>query len=146
MKPLLIFSWLIILRATSWAIAAAVCPTPGTTGTREAWLAYAGKGGLGRDNYVALLLGDGEYRSKEAIPHLGKVVATAMGSATGLATAGTRRMMFNRVFWSVGLEQKIAAVGIKVDLVGDHHPSSCRFLNDENWRKKSPKPFDCRKE
>lgn len=70
----------------------------------------------------------------------GKVFATTMGSSTDLASAGTRRMLVNAVYWCVGLEKKIPARGTKVDLVGDYNPSPYRFHNNDYWKKKALKP------
>jgi len=63
-----------------------------------------------------------------------------MGSATDLASAGTRRMLVNAVYWWVGLEKKIPTRGTKVDLVGDYNPSAYRFHNNDCWKKKPLKP------
>lgn len=70
----------------------------------------------------------------------GKVFATTMGSSTDLASAGTRRMLVNAVYWCVGLENQIPAGGTKVDLVGDYSPSAYRFYSDDDWKKKALKP------
>lgn len=76
----------------------------------------------------------------------GKVFATTMGSATDLASAGTRRMLVNAVYWCVGLEKKIPARGTKVELVGDYDPSGYRFHNNDYWKNKALKPSAFRME
>lgn len=76
----------------------------------------------------------------------GKVFATTMGSATDLASAGTRRMLVNAVYWCVGLEKKIPARGTKVELVVDYHPSAYRFHNNDYWKGKALKPSAFRME
>jgi hypothetical protein len=70
----------------------------------------------------------------------GKVFATTMGSSTDLASAGTRRMLVNAVYWCVGLEDQIPREGTRVDLVGDYRPSAYRFYSDDDWKKKALKP------
>jgi hypothetical protein len=69
----------------------------------------------------------------------GKVFATTMGAATDLASAGTRRLLVNAVYWCVGLENEIPKSGTKVDLVGDYQPTVYRFQNNEHWMKKALK-------
>lgn len=70
----------------------------------------------------------------------GNVFATTMGSATDLASAGTRRMLVNAVYWCVGIEGQIPAEGTKVDLVGDYKPGVYRFQSDDYWHKKALRP------
>ncbi len=60
----------------------------------------------------------------------GKVFATTMGAATDLLTEGTRRMMVNSVFWSLGLSVPEKA---NVDTVGDYQPSQFGFHDDQYW-------------
>ena len=50
-----------------------------------------------------------------------------MGAATDLVAEGTRRMVVNAVYWALGMEDKIPAVGAKVDLVGDYQPTNFGF-------------------
>ena len=57
----------------------------------------------------------------------GRVFTTTMGSSTDLATAGTRRMLVNGVYWALGMEDKIPAEGTKVDIVGDFSPTPFGF-------------------
>ena len=67
-----------------------------------------------------------------------------MGAATDLASAGTRRMLVNAVYWCVGLERKIPKDGTKVELVGEYKPTAYRFQNDDYWKKKALRPSDFR--
>lgn len=68
----------------------------------------------------------------------GRVFTTTMGAATDLEAAGTRRMIVNAVYWTVGLEDKIPAEGTKVDLVGEFKPTKFGF----NGYVKGKKPSD----
>src|SRR5688500_4639556 len=44
------------------------------------WVVYEGKGdGPGKGKHVVLVSGDDEYRSEEALPQLGKILATHHG-------------------------------------------------------------------
>ena len=70
----------------------------------------------------------------------GRVFATTMGAATDLASAGTRRMLVNAVYWCLGMEDQIPAGGTNAGLVGDFKPSAFRFQTDDHWRKKALKP------
>ncbi len=45
----------------------------------EPWVAYAGGEGPGRGKHVVLVSGDEEYRSEEALPQLGKILARHHG-------------------------------------------------------------------
>lgn len=75
----------------------------------------------------------------------GKVFTTTMGSSTDLASAGTRRMLVNAVYWCMGLEKKIPANGTKVDLVGDYKPSAYWFHGNDYWKDKALRPSTFRK-
>jgi type 1 glutamine amidotransferase len=57
----------------------------------------------------------------------GRVFTTTMGSSTDLATAGTRRMLVNAVYWALGMEEKFPAEGTKVDIVGEFSPTPFGF-------------------
>jgi type 1 glutamine amidotransferase len=57
----------------------------------------------------------------------GRVVTSTLGAATDFIAAGSRRMVVNAVYWAVGLEDKIPADGMKVDLVGDYDPTPFGF-------------------
>jgi len=60
----------------------------------------------------------------------GKVFATTMGAATDLLSEGTRRMLVNAVYWSLGQEVPQAA---QVDIVGAYVPSPFAFHDDQHW-------------
>src|SRR5262249_23083932 len=52
-----------------------------TTGVRAAdpWVVYDGANGPGRGKHVVLISGDEEYRSEEALPQLGRILAKHHG-------------------------------------------------------------------
>lgn len=64
----------------------------------------------------------------------GKAIATTIGAATDMLSEGTRRMLVNGIFWSLGLEVPKKA---NVDLVGTFNPSSFASHEDEYWLKKN---------
>lgn len=70
----------------------------------------------------------------------GRAFVTTMGSATDLASAGTRRMLVNAVYWCVGLEKEIPRGGTRVEIVGDYQPTGYRFFGNDYWKKKMLKP------
>ena len=70
----------------------------------------------------------------------GRAFATTMGAATDLAASGTRRMIVNAVYWSLGMEDKIPAAGSKIDTVGRYSPSPYGFHPDEYWQQKAMRP------
>lgn len=45
----------------------------------EPWVVYEGSSGAGRGKHVVLISGDEEYRSEEALPQLGKILAARHG-------------------------------------------------------------------
>ena len=45
----------------------------------EQWIVYSGGSGPGAGKHVVLISGDEEYRSEEALPQLGKILATHHG-------------------------------------------------------------------
>src|SRR3989442_6995252 len=45
----------------------------------EPWVVYDGGEGLGKDKHIVLVSGDEEYRSEEALPQLGKILAKHHG-------------------------------------------------------------------
>ncbi len=45
----------------------------------DAWVVYEGGDGPGKGKHVVLISGDEEYRSEEALPQLGKILATRHG-------------------------------------------------------------------
>lgn len=55
-----------------------------------------------------------------------RIFTTTMGAATDLVAEGTRRMIVNAVYWSLGLEDKIPEKS-DVDLVGEFQPTPFGF-------------------
>jgi len=55
-----------------------------------------------------------------------KIVATTMGAATDLESAGLRRLLVNACFWATGLADAIPGA-TNVDYVGDYHPTPFGF-------------------
>lgn len=51
----------------------------GAAPRQEAWVVYAGGEGPGKGKHVVLVSGDEEYRSEEALPQLGKILAKHHG-------------------------------------------------------------------
>ncbi|MCH8822739.1 MAG: ThuA domain-containing protein [Planctomycetes bacterium] len=45
----------------------------------DLWVTYDGQDGPGKDLHIVLISGDEEYRSEEALPQLGKILATRHG-------------------------------------------------------------------
>ncbi len=66
----------LLCRAISIALAFAFS-TPLRGG--EPWVAYEGRDGPGKGKHVVLVSGDEEYRSEEALPQLGKILARRHG-------------------------------------------------------------------
>jgi hypothetical protein len=63
----------------------------------------------------------------------GKAFTSTIGAATDLLTEGTRRLLINSVFWSLGLDVPEKA---NADLIGDYKPSSYSFKDDQHWLNK----------
>ncbi len=61
----------------------------------------------------------------------GKAFATTMGASIDLREAGSRRMIVNGIFWSLGIP--VADGGSKVDIVGDYDPSMYGFQKKGYW-------------
>jgi type 1 glutamine amidotransferase len=57
-----------------------------------------------------------------------RVFTTTMGAATDLASPGTRRMLVNATYWTLGLEERIPAES-DVSIVGEFKPTP--FGNDK---------------
>ena len=71
MKHLLVFLALSILGLAVW---------PGSPANAEdPWVVYEGDDGPGKGKHVVLISGDEEYRSEEALPQLGKILAVHHG-------------------------------------------------------------------
>jgi len=67
----------------------------------------------------------------------GRVFTTTMGASTDLLSRGTRRMLVNACYWSLGMENKIPERS-NVDIVGKYEPSPFKF----GGHKKGVKPAD----
>jgi len=63
----------------------------------------------------------------------GRVFTTTMGASQDLEFEGTRRMIVNACYWTVGLEDKIPDKS-NVDIVGTFKPTPFRFRNDKEWK------------
>lgn len=70
----------------------------------------------------------------------GKVFATTMGSSNDLSAEGTRRMVVNAVFWTLGIP--VPKNGTNVQLVGDYKPSMFGFMSGDYWKEKGLKVSD----
>lgn len=62
-----------------------------------------------------------------------RVFTTTMGASQDFAFEGTRRMLVNAVYWSLGMEKKIPARSA-VDFVGEFKPSPFRFRTMQEWK------------
>jgi type 1 glutamine amidotransferase len=51
----------------------------GSVGSGDPWVVYDGSGGPGKGKHIVLISGDEEYRSEEALPQLGKILAKHHG-------------------------------------------------------------------
>jgi hypothetical protein len=63
-----------------------------------------------------------------------RVFNTTMGASQDLVFEGTRRMLVNAVYWSLGLEDKIAEKS-NVDIVGTFEPSPFKFGGYQKGKK-----------
>jgi len=63
----------------------------------------------------------------------GRVFSTTMGASTDLLSEGTRRMILQGAFWAMGLEDRIPADGLQVDLVGEFSPTAFEFRDKSDW-------------
>ncbi len=52
---------------------------PASAGDQEPWVVYEGGEGPGAGSHIVLIAGDEEYRSEEALPQLGKILAERHG-------------------------------------------------------------------
>lgn len=71
----LLCSTFVLLTLTTFAHG--VDPTPATAAKQ--WVTYEGKEGPGKGKHIVLVSGDEEYRSEEALPQLGKILAKHHG-------------------------------------------------------------------
>lgn len=70
----------------------------------------------------------------------GKVFATTMGASNDLAVEGTRRLVVNGVFWSLGIP--VPKNGTNVALVGEYKPSMFGFMKGDYWEERDLKVSD----
>ena len=70
----------------------------------------------------------------------GQVFMTTMGASTDLLATGTRRMIVNGVYWSLGMEEEIPEQGTAVDLVGVFEPGKIKYHPNEYWLQKQLVP------
>ena len=61
------------------AVAMIVFAASSRANAEDQWVVYEGKEGPGKGKHVVLISGDEEYRSEEALPQLGKILATHHG-------------------------------------------------------------------
>ncbi len=71
----------------------------------------------------------------------GRAFTTTMGASQDFEFEGTRRLIVNGCFWSMGLESKIPDKS-KVDIVGEFKPTRFYFKKTEEWVKTPLKPAD----
>jgi hypothetical protein len=76
----------------------------------------------------------------------GRAFTTTMGASTDLLSTGTRRMLVNAVYWSLGMEEAIPAGGTNVDLVGKFEPTAFAFRSPEYWQQRAMKVSEHRLE
>lgn len=70
---------------------------------------------------------------KGAAGKTARVFTTTMGSSQDFTFEGTRRMLVNAVYWSLGMEKKIPAKNA-VDLVGEYKPTPFHFKTLQEWK------------
>ncbi len=61
------------------AMLACLCLGPMVSAEEPLWVTYEGKSGAGTGKHIVLISGDEEYRSEEALPQLGKILASRHG-------------------------------------------------------------------
>lgn len=66
-----------------------------------------------------------EHDAGEGMPV--RTFATTMGAATDLVAEGTRRMMVNSVYWTLGMESDVPSGGTDVRIVGTFEPTQFGF-------------------
>src|SRR5947207_14650291 len=60
-------------------VLALLCCLFATAARGADWVVYEGKAGPGKGKHIVLVSGDEEYRSEEALPQLGKILARHHG-------------------------------------------------------------------
>ncbi|WLD15425.1 ThuA domain-containing protein [Planctellipticum variicoloris] len=63
----------------SVSVCAVLLTLTSVTFAADPWVVYEGQSGPGRGKHIVLLSGDDEYRSEEALPQLGKILALQHG-------------------------------------------------------------------
>ena len=63
----------------------------------------------------------------------GRVFTTTLGASQDFAHEGTRRMLVNAVYWTLGMERRIPRRS-DVRLVGLFTPSPFGFRKYEDWK------------
>ncbi len=63
----------------SYSLLTIACLVGSTTRAADEWVTYKGGEGPGKGKHVVLISGDEEYRSEEALPQLGKILAERHG-------------------------------------------------------------------
>ena len=67
------------IRSCTLAAWALVCVIGGRLHAEDPWVVYEGGQGPGKGKHIVLIAGDEEYRSEEALPMLGKILAVRHG-------------------------------------------------------------------
>ncbi len=67
------------LRLSTLTVVGLACLLAGKAKAEDPWVVYDGKDGPGKGKNVVLVSGDEEYRSEEALPQLGKILARHHG-------------------------------------------------------------------
>jgi hypothetical protein len=67
------------MKITGLLLFAVGCFTTGQTRAEDPWVVYQGGDGPGKGKHIVLIAGDEEYRSEEAMPMLGKILAVRHG-------------------------------------------------------------------
>ncbi len=67
------------LRLLAPAVLALACLAAARAAADDPWVVYEGKDGPGKGKHIVLVSGDEEYRSEEALPQLGKILAQHHG-------------------------------------------------------------------
>ena len=68
-----------LVRQAVWMAALLVSAGAATAGAADSWVVYDGFDGPGKGKHIVLVSGDEEYRSEEALPQLGKILAKHHG-------------------------------------------------------------------
>lgn len=74
-----IVSTIFTTRSLCWLSLVCFCFSGFSSAAAKEWVVYEGKQGPGQGKHIVLVSGDEEYRSEEALPQLGKILATHHG-------------------------------------------------------------------